>query len=97
LPEHGLTLDRLPLHYAESVQSEGGPVTRPRAADDFATIRARMDELRRTRDGDAADRTGGSKPQPGRGGSDAEHRRRERIEGWPPPWVPTIFVRKPPT
>jgi hypothetical protein len=26
-------------------------VTRPRAADDFATIRARMDELRREREG----------------------------------------------
>jgi hypothetical protein len=29
---------------------EGGNVTRPRAADDFATIRARMEELRRERE-----------------------------------------------
>ena len=69
-------------------------MSRPRAADDFATIRARMEELRREREGDRADpepRTG--RPAAGRG--DGERRRRERIEGWPPPWVPTIFVRKP--
>jgi hypothetical protein len=29
----------------------GAEVTRPRAADDFATIRARMEELRREREG----------------------------------------------
>jgi hypothetical protein len=29
----------------------GAEVTRPRAADDFATIRARLDELRREREG----------------------------------------------
>jgi hypothetical protein len=39
-------------------------VNHPRAADDFETIRARIDELRR-----------------------------ERMEGWPPRWVPTIFVK----
>jgi hypothetical protein len=72
------------------IQTRKAPVSRPRAADDFATIRARMDELRREREEDA----------PGRGDrtaerteSDAERRRRERIEGFPPPWVPTIFVR----
>jgi hypothetical protein len=77
-------------------RTEGGPVNRPRAADDFATIRARMDELRRERETSAVDRGPRSaKAHPGRGESDAERRRRERIEGWPPPWVPTIFVRKP--
>jgi hypothetical protein len=30
-------------------QTRGGNVTRPRAADDFATIRARLEELRRER------------------------------------------------
>src|SRR2546421_7931232 len=30
-------------------KSEGGDVARPRAADDFTTIRARMEELRRER------------------------------------------------
>lgn len=69
-------------------------MTRPRAADDFATIRARMEELRREREAGAA----GEEPR-GRfragGDGDPERRRRERIEGWPPPWIPTIFVRKP--
>jgi len=65
-------------------------VNRPRAADDFETIRARIDELRRERAGGSADR---GKPQSGRGESDAERRRRERIEGSPPPWVPTIFLK----
>ncbi len=70
---------------------------RSRAADDFATIRARMEELRREREGRLADpepRSGGLQ---GRGESDAERRRRARIEGHPPPWIPTIFVRKPRT
>jgi hypothetical protein len=66
-------------------------VSRSRAADDFATIRARIEELRRER-GSAPDATEapGATPE-----SDAERRRRERIEGFPPPWVPTIFVTKP--
>ncbi len=71
-------------------------MSRPRAADDFATIRARIDELRRERatsDPDQDARSG--KPPSGRVESDAERRRRERMEGWPPPWVPTIFVKKP--
>jgi len=70
-------------------------VSRPRAADDFAIIRARMEELRREREQSLS----GQEATPLRSGSrresDAERRRRERIEGLPPPWVPTIFVRKP--
>ena len=66
-------------------------MNRPRAADDFETIRARIDELRGERAASAPDQ---GKPQSGRGESDAERRRRERIEGSPPPWVPTIFVKK---
>lgn len=55
-----------------------------------------MEELRREREQTLA----GQDPRaarsgPRRGDSDAERRRRERIEGLPPPWVPTIFVRKP--
>ncbi len=65
----------------------------PRAADDFTTIRARMEELRREREARAADQD--PRAPSGRGDRDAERRRRERIEGWPPPWVPTIFVKKP--
>ncbi len=71
-------------------------MSRPRAADDFATIRARLDELRRERapnEPDADARSG--KTPSGSGESDAERRRRARMEGWPPPWVPTIFVNNP--
>jgi hypothetical protein len=70
-------------------------MNRSRAADDFATIRQRLDELRREREtaasaepGDAGKRGNGREP-------DFERRRRERIEGCPPPWVPTIFVKPP--
>ena len=70
-------------------------MNRSRAADDFATIRQRLDELRREREttdsvdaGDAGKRGNGRE-------SDFERRRRERIEGWPPPWVPTIFAKPP--
>jgi hypothetical protein len=70
-------------------------VSRPRAADDFATIRARVEELRREREQTIT----GADPRTARlnsrrAESDAERRRRERIEGVPPPWVPTIFVNK---
>jgi hypothetical protein len=71
-------------------------VDRTRAADDFDTIRTRIEELRREREATAGS---GDAPQPGNGGmrrgaglaADLERRRRERVEGWPPPWVPTIF------
>ena len=69
-------------------------MNRPRAADDFETIRARIEELRRERAAGAEDgdpRSG--KPLSSRSESDAARRRRARIEGWPPPWVPTIFVK----
>jgi len=69
-------------------------VNRPRAADDFATIRTRIDELRRGRAARPPDRDPG-KPHSGRGEGDAERRRRERMEGSPPPWVPTIFIKTP--
>jgi hypothetical protein len=67
-------------------------VSRPRAADDYATIRARMEELRHQRKLDAENPAA---PANGTAESDAEDRRRARIEGLPPPWVPTIFVKKP--
>jgi hypothetical protein len=70
-------------------------VSRPRAADDFATIRARMEELRRERQGDRDDAAGRAVNTASRGDSNAERLRRARIEGLPPPWVPTIFVKKP--
>jgi hypothetical protein len=71
-------------------------VSNPRAADDFTTIRARMEELRREREEiGMGQEPRSAKPGSMRGESAAERRRRERIEGWPPPWVPTIFVKKP--
>jgi len=77
-------------------REDGSPVSCPRAADDFETIRARLDELRRERtpsEPEQATRPG--KLPSGSGDSDAELRRRARMEGWPPPWVPTIFINKP--
>jgi hypothetical protein len=76
--------------------SRGDTVSRPRAADDFTTIRARLEELRREREQSLSGREATQQRSgPRRSESDAERRRRERIEGVPPPWVPTIFVRKP--
>jgi hypothetical protein len=67
-------------------------VTQPRAADDFATIRARLQELRRERAEETpaeTDARPGSQPL-----RDVEKRSKERREGSPPPWVPTIFVKR---
>jgi hypothetical protein len=66
-----------------------GPVSRPRAVDDFGTIRTRIEQLRREREGSGAEAPGAT-PE-----TDAERLRRERIEGFPPPWVPTIFLNRP--
>jgi hypothetical protein len=65
-------------------------VSRPRAADDFAAIRARMEELRRERGSSAA---GDPAEQPLRR-PDSELERRRRIAGWPPPWAPAIAARR---
>jgi hypothetical protein len=65
-------------------------MTQPRAADDFATIRARLQELHRERAKTTkTDGTEGSQPL-----RDAEKRSKERRDGSPPPWVPTIFVKR---
>ena len=63
---------------------------RPRAADDFEVIRERLEQLRRERGESPA----AGAPAPG-AEDDAERRRRERCEGLPPPWVPTIFLPQP--
>jgi hypothetical protein len=66
-------------------------VTRPRAADDFATIREHMKELRRE-----AIQSNAGENRPCGGAetllTDRERRHKERREGLPPPWVPTIFL-----
>ena len=66
-------------------------MTRPRAADDFATIRKRMKELRR----EAIQTNAGENPRPGGAETlltNREKRHKERREGLPPPWIPTIFL-----
>jgi hypothetical protein len=71
----------------------GGDGSRPRAADDFATIRARLEALRRERAERAASDAEAEAQTPSL--RDAERRSKERREGLPPPWVPTIFLGKP--
>jgi hypothetical protein len=69
-------------------------VTRARAADDFTTIHRRMKELRRENASPPptdAREPGSDDGQP----NERERRMKERREGLPPPWVPTIFLRKP--
>src|SRR5437868_2550979 len=65
---------------------------RPRAADDFDTIRQRLEELRREREAAEAE-NGDAGPRAGDAQGKSERRRRERLEGWPPPWAPTIFAK----
>lgn len=68
-------------------------MTRPRAADDFDTIHERIRELRGepavTRSPEAA-QTGPGDARP----PEHERRLKERREGLPPPWIPTIFIKK---
>jgi hypothetical protein len=68
-------------------------VTRTRAADDFGMIRERLKELRGERP--LADLAGRAEEvagrAPGRGLGTIDERYRDRAEGAPPPWVPTIF------
>lgn len=69
-------------------------MTRSRAADDFDAIHQRIEELRR-------ETAGGSAIEPHQSTraeaplSEGERRFRDRREGLPPPWVPTIFLKKP--
>ena len=69
-------------------------VSGPRAADDFATIRRRLEELRRERGDAPADEPsyGAEGRPPGRGLGRIDERYKDRAEGAPPPWVPTIFL-----
>lgn len=67
-------------------------MTRARAADDFATIHRRMKELRR----ETAPPPQSEAAEPNHGDAQLSDRRmKERREGLPPPWVPTIFMQKP--
>jgi hypothetical protein len=67
-------------------------VERPRAADDFEVIRERLEELRRERE----EIESTNSAETGHDEDDeAERRRRDRCEGAPPAWVPTIFLPQP--
>ena len=70
---------------SELGQFRGGNVTRPRAADDFATIRARMEELRRERAQALKDPRHADETIPGSRGllKEAEGRRRSEQDRWP--------------
>jgi hypothetical protein len=69
-------------------------VTQTRAADDFAAIRARMKELAR----EAAEAAAVDNGPAGRSENtpaDRDRRQKDRREGHPPPWAPTIFTKPP--
>ena len=66
-------------------------MSRTRAADDFTVIRQRIAELRREQAGAKPMRDGGDRDGRGLGRIDEHYR--DRAEGAPPPWVPTIFLR----
>jgi hypothetical protein len=66
-------------------------VTRPRAADDFATIRELMKELRRETTA-APPAQAHQPPRADTPLTNHEKRHKDRREGLPPPWVPTIFL-----
>jgi hypothetical protein len=62
-----------------------------RAADDFETIRRRLDELRREGSAAEAAPEPGAEYLPGDVSPKIDERYRARAEGAPPPWIPTIF------
>jgi hypothetical protein len=62
-----------------------------RAADDFAAIRRRLDELRSEGSATEAAPEPGAEYLPGDADPKIDERYRARAEGAPPPWVPTIF------
>ncbi len=72
-------------------------MTGPRAADDFDVIRERLEELRREREENAPSDQSGDAPgsEDGEEAAEDDDERRDRIEGLPPPWVPTIFLPQP--
>ena len=70
-------------------------MNRPRAADDFEVIRERLEELRREREEIENANKSGDTASGDAVESDGENQRRERSEGAPPAWVPTIFLPQP--
>ena len=66
-------------------------MTRIRAADDFAAIRARMKELAREADAAAAGKAAAGRDEHPL--AERERRQTDRRDGRPPPWAPTIFAK----
>ena len=62
-----------------------------RAADDFAAIRARMKELAREADASIAGKAAAGRDE--HPPTDQERRQKDRRDGHPPPWAPTIFAK----
>jgi hypothetical protein len=69
----------------------GANVTRSRAADDFGTIGARLRELQRERADASPAEPDHPRTKRSQSTHDADRRAKERRDGAPPPWVPTIF------
>jgi hypothetical protein len=67
-------------------------VTQTRAADDFAAIRQRMKELAREA-AEASAAGAGAADRAEAPPTDRDRRQKERREGHPPPWAPTIFTK----
>jgi hypothetical protein len=73
-------------------------VTQPRAADDFAVIRERLEQLRREREeAENANKSEDAPPSAEGDGdaADGEAEREAHRQGAPPAWVPTIFLPQP--
>ena len=72
-------------------------MTEPRAADDFEVIRERLEELRREREENTPKDPSGdaTASEDGEDAAEDDDERRDRVEGLPPPWVPTIFLPQP--
>jgi hypothetical protein len=66
-------------------------VAQTRAADDFAAIRARMKELAREAEAATAGKAAAGRDELPR--TDQERRQKDRRDGHPPPWAPTIFAK----
>ena len=67
-------------------------MTQIRAADDFTAIRQRMKELAREA-AEASAANAGAEDRAETLPTDRERRQKERREGHPPPWAPTIFAK----
>jgi hypothetical protein len=80
-----------PRRPAIEPEIQGGNVTQIRAADDFAAIRARMKELAQEAAEASAENADANRAD--NPAIDRDRRQKDRREGHPPPWAPTIFTK----